>query len=173
MSHGGDQSLLVHQWCPLPPSLLFCLPPSPLLDFAFTAVILQDHALPVGTEVTDTSLAGVLGLERDVCVPVTSSSISTYTDGDDGDCGKNISNNNNNGSSGNNNSNNTNGSNSDENSSRAWLGQALVLKLRQVNGDGVMSGVWYFRMRLCCMMPVCLTYSEYFSATAADVLLHY
>ena len=121
MSNRGQLSA-IHLSCPLHPSLLF-----PRAS--------QDHALPVGTDVTDTSLAGILGREREVCVPVTSGiiSVNAYDDDDDHD---NSNNNASNSSSGS-------GSSDSSDNNRGWLGQALVLKLRQVNGDGVMSGVWY------------------------------
>lgn len=117
-----------------------------------TAILLQDHALPVGTAVTDTSLAGVFGREREVYVPVTSTIIGANAGDDDRDSSSSSDNRNSNSSSSNTNtncglssSNNSNSKNSSSGgSSRAWLGQSLVLKLRQVNGDGVMSGVWCY-----------------------------
>lgn len=133
--------------------------------------------MPVGTEVTDESLAGVLGREHEVCVPVTSSIISNNAGDDGDDRGKrssSIINNSGSSNSNNNNNNNSSGS-SDENNSRAWLGQALVLKLRQVNGDGVMSGVCYCSYHVMVYDPaVCLTYSESSTLRAANnaVLLH-
>ncbi|CAM9370601.1 unnamed protein product [Laminaria digitata] len=112
----------------------------------------QDHALPVGTAVTDTSLAGVFGREREVYVPVTSTIIGANAGDDDRDSSSSSGDNRNSNSGSNTNTNtncglsSSNNSNSSKNSSsggssRAWLGQSLVLKLRQVNGDGVMSGV--------------------------------
>ena len=102
-------------------------------------ILLQDHALPVGTEVTDRSLVGVLGREREICVPVASTIAGTNADGDDrGSSNDNCCSN----TGGSDNSNNNNSIGSSDKKSRVWLGQSLVLKLRQVNGDGVMSGVW-------------------------------
>lgn len=87
----------------------------------------QDHALPAGTRITEHSLAGVLGCEREVSVPVGPAAVCC---GDDG-CSVVVDRDNSD----------TDGGSSS--GSTGSLGEALllVLKLRQVNGDGVMSGV--------------------------------
>lgn len=74
---------------------------------------MQDHALPAGTELTDESFAEVLGPECEISIPLRRASANNV--------GKHEC---------------------VEGGGTKTVGQtSLVLKLRQVNGDGVLSGV--------------------------------
>lgn len=128
-------------------------PPRPMLpahNYYIIPGTWQDHALPAGTRITELSLAGVLGREREVLVPVgpavccdddgcsSSSGVvngrNDYgaTDGGDGGSGS--------------------GSGSGNMGGSFEQASSLVLKLRQVNGDGVMSGV--------CVRTAVLVYKD-------------
>ena len=105
----------------------------------------QDHALPAGT-CTELSLARVLGCESEVSIPV-GCSIRCQRREDDHcsrDASEGVS-----GSSG-----------STRSSSSGKVESRLVLKLRQVNGDGVLSGVsigWYVHAAVVnCVQLLCV-----------------